>query len=115
MAVSCLDCVNSACCRLEVNVSRDEYSRYKSLGMTDLFETFAEKKIRENPEFAPLKHVIDESTNDDDYAELKKGDDGYCLKLDRETMLCSIYDKRPSVCSWYTNDRCEEIRLICLQ
>ncbi len=45
----------------------------------------------------------------------KKGDDGYCLKLDRETMLCSIYDNRPSVCSWYTNDRCEEIRLICLQ
>lgn len=25
-------------------------------------------------------------------------DDGWCAALDRETMLCSIYDKRPWIC-----------------
>lgn len=25
-------------------------------------------------------------------------DDGWCAALDRETMLCTIYDKRPWVC-----------------
>jgi len=25
-------------------------------------------------------------------------DDGWCAALDRETMLCGIYEKRPSIC-----------------
>lgn len=25
-------------------------------------------------------------------------DDGWCAALDRETLMCTIYDKRPSVC-----------------
>jgi len=25
-------------------------------------------------------------------------DDGWCAALDRDTMLCSIYDKRPLIC-----------------
>ena len=25
-------------------------------------------------------------------------DDGWCAALDRNTMLCSIYDKRPQIC-----------------
>lgn len=25
-------------------------------------------------------------------------DDGWCIALDRETLLCRIYDRRPTVC-----------------
>lgn len=112
MAVDCTACRNSACCKLSVCISRDEYKHYVDMGMGHLFETFAEREVKRNPDFLPFKEQIDQSTNDNDYAELIKGDDGYCVKLNRETMLCTIYDIKPHVCSWYTNDKCEEIRLI---
>jgi Fe-S-cluster containining protein len=25
-------------------------------------------------------------------------DDGWCAALDRETLMCAIYDRRPSIC-----------------
>lgn len=33
---------------------------------------------------------------------LEKGDDGLCVHLDRNTYLCTIWDKRPGVCREYT-------------
>lgn len=33
---------------------------------------------------------------------IEKGEDGLCCHLDRETYLCSIWDKRPSVCREYS-------------
>jgi len=30
--------------------------------------------------------------------ELRRGSDGYCMLLDRETLLCTIYDHRPRTC-----------------
>jgi len=41
---------------------------------------------------------------------MKKSDDGYCVMLDRETMLCSIYEDRPEVCRAFKNNKCEKIR-----
>lgn len=32
---------------------------------------------------------------------LEKGEDGLCKYLDRESYLCSIWDKRPSACRGY--------------
>ena len=28
-------------------------------------------------------------------------DDGWCAALDRDTMLCGVYDRRPAVCRDY--------------
>jgi Fe-S-cluster containining protein len=32
---------------------------------------------------------------------MKREDDGWCVALDRKTMLCSIYDMRPLICREY--------------
>lgn len=29
---------------------------------------------------------------------MAKADDGWCVALDRDSMRCSIYDRRPSIC-----------------
>jgi Fe-S-cluster containining protein len=29
---------------------------------------------------------------------MARGDDGWCAALDRDTMLCTIYERRPGVC-----------------
>jgi Fe-S-cluster containining protein len=29
---------------------------------------------------------------------MARGDDGWCAALDRKTMLCRIYERRPTVC-----------------
>lgn len=31
-----------------------------------------------------------------------KGDDGYCVHLNRETLKCEIWDKRPQACREYS-------------
>ena len=35
------------------------------------------------------------------YFAMKRGKDGWCEALNRETMLCSIYEKRPYICRQY--------------
>ncbi|OIQ20051.1 MAG: hypothetical protein BM556_06065 [Bacteriovorax sp. MedPE-SWde] len=35
------------------------------------------------------------------YTAMKQADDGWCLALDRRTMLCKIYEKRPFICRDY--------------
>ncbi len=30
--------------------------------------------------------------------QMAKGEDGWCVALDRNSMLCSIYEQRPGVC-----------------
>ena len=29
---------------------------------------------------------------------LRSKDDGWCVALDRKTMLCTIYERRPTIC-----------------
>ena len=48
----------------------------------------------------------------DNYAEMKKDDDGYCNLLDKKTMLCSVYEYRPKICKDYSNNKCKKIRLL---
>lgn len=33
---------------------------------------------------------------------LAKGDDGFCVALDRKTSRCTIYDQRPVICRKFT-------------
>ena len=55
---------------------------------------------------------------------MARGDDGWCVALDRNTMLCGIYQQRPAICrsfamggpycrderdKWYREDRYREI------
>ncbi|MBK8524184.1 MAG: YkgJ family cysteine cluster protein [Betaproteobacteria bacterium] len=32
---------------------------------------------------------------------MRRLDDGWCAALDRETLLCTIYERRPNVCREY--------------
>lgn len=36
------------------------------------------------------------------YFAMKRGKDGWCEALNRETMLCTIYEKRPYICREYS-------------
>lgn len=33
---------------------------------------------------------------------IRKGADGYCIHLDRETLQCTIYERRPAICRLYS-------------
>ena len=70
-AVSCSNC-QACCCRLEVLLLTD----------TGVPDHFIE---------------IDKWGG----MTMKRLDDGWCAALDRETMLCTIYEKRPLVCREY--------------
>ena len=65
---SCSTC-RASCCRLEVMLVTD----------TDVPERFVEVDERGGMTMARL-------------------DDGWCAALDRATMRCSIYDRRPLIC-----------------
>ncbi len=51
----------------------------------------------------PEDHIPDWLTDRDDHGmeTMAKGDDGWCVALDRSTHRCTIYDERPSICRKY--------------
>ena len=42
-------------------------------------------------------------TWEDEYglAQMAQGDDGWCIALDRDTLMCTIYQSRPDACRDY--------------
>lgn len=108
--VDCLKCINSACCKLEVSVNRTEYEHFKKLNLHEHFETRTENFLNKNEKYIKHKKYFDEMY-EDDFAILKQKN-GYCSLLDQETMLCTIYEDRPSVCKNYKSERCINIREI---
>lgn len=66
--ISCSTC-NAACCRLEVLLITD----------TDV----------------PARFIATDEWGGQTMLRL---DDGWCAALDRSTMLCTIYEKRPLIC-----------------
>lgn len=46
---------------------------------------------------------------------MRRLDDGWCAALDRSTMLCTIYDKRPLICREFEmgGHECLETRTLC--
>ena len=107
----CLRCVNSACCKLEVDVSKKEYDEL-SKNIKDKFVLSSEAFITEFPIWKNRKNHIDKNLKST-YATIKKMKDGYCYFLNRASMKCSIYEIKPKSCSNYTNNRCKNIRHIC--
>ncbi len=107
--IDCLKCLNSACCRLDVNVDRNEYERFKALGLDDYFTTRSDLFLKNEKRYTKHKEIFDEMYKDN-FAILNKGSDGQCILLDRKTMRCMIYEDRPKVCKDYSSNRCEKIR-----
>ena len=107
----CLKCINSACCKLEVEVDRNEYEKFEKKGLGDYFKTRTEDFLKKNEKYRIQKHYFDEMYKDN-YAKLIKGIDGLCVMLDRKTMLCSIYKDRPKVCKDYKIKSCVNIKNI---
>ncbi len=71
--VSCSTC-KALCCRLEVRLIDDSDDQVPE-EYTEVVEGF--------------------------YTAMKQGEDGWCEALDRKTMLCTIYEKRPYLCREY--------------
>jgi Fe-S-cluster containining protein len=71
--ISCATC-KALCCRLEVRLIDDADDQVPSK-FTEQVDGF--------------------------YMAMKRGEDGWCQALDRDTMLCSIYEKRPYLCRDY--------------
>lgn len=71
--ISCSTC-KALCCRLEVRL------------------------IDDSDDQVPEQYT---ELTEDLYTVMKQGLDGYCLALDRTTMRCSIYEKRPYLCREY--------------
>jgi Fe-S-cluster containining protein len=112
MGVDCLKCINSACCRLVVEVSSDEYKEYEKKGLESNFKTHIDDFLNRFPRLENKKEYLKKHYNDN-YAELNKNKDGFCVLLDEKTKLCSIYEDRPKVCRDYENNRCLKIRELC--
>jgi len=102
-------CVDSACCELDVEVDRTEFQRFKALRLDKYFETRADIFIKKEPRYNGQKEILNKMY-EDNFAVLKKGKDGLCILLDRQTMKCKIYEDRPKVCKDYITDRCAKIR-----
>jgi len=94
-----------------IEVSRSEYESFSE----DVKSTFKKKSdilIDRFPNLVSKKEFFDEMYSEF-YAEMKKDESGYCVNLDQKTMLCSIYENRPSVCGDFKKTRCKDIRELC--
>ena len=109
--MNCLKCINSACCKLEVEVNKTEYNKFWKLDLDKHFDTRTDLFLKENPKYIKQMKTFDEMYKDN-FAILKKGNDGQCVLLDRKTMKCTIYEDRPKVCVDFSNKskRCLNIR-----
>tara|TARA_Y100000592_G_C5299452_1_gene234762 strand:+ start:42 stop:389 length:348 start_codon:yes stop_codon:yes gene_type:complete len=106
----CMVCVAS-CCSLEVEINQEDYLKMKALGLDHGAKKHSSDFIEKNPIYKGKELFFDELYKDN-FARLKKGKDGFCLFLNRETRLCSIYENRPQVCKDFSNNskHCEKIR-----
>lgn len=115
---SCLKCLNSACCKkFDVEVSVKEYLNYdivmqssfikksENQNTIDQCEKMSEKRKKR------FKAFIDRES-EQRFAKLKKDEEGYCVFLNKKSMLCSIYEKRPDVCRNFKEERCGDIRVL---
>lgn len=112
MEVDCLKCVNSACCKLVIEVDKKEYDSLCDKGIKDSFVTHVDKFIEQHPKFESKRKFLAQNYTGN-FAEMKKDSNGLCVNLDKKTMLCYIYENRPKVCRDYKTERCSKIRKIC--
>lgn len=113
MGVDCLKCINSACCKLVVEVSYNEYKEFERKGLQDHFTTHIDTFLKKFPKLEDKREFLKDNYLEN-YAELNKNDNQYCVLLDEKTKLCSIYEDRPKVCRDYKTNRCDKIRKLCI-
>ena len=106
--VDCLKCINSACCKLKVDLNRSEYNQLFKLGLKDKMETYTDIFLKQNAKYERHRSQLDEM-HKDNFAKIKKNDKGNCVLLDKN-MMCTIYENRPKVCRDYKQSRCINIR-----
>ena len=110
---NCLECKSSACCKdLDIKISKKEYYGLKRK-IKKAFILSSDIFFNKNPgkKSRSLRNHLHE-IYENDFAVMKKDKDGYCYFLDRESMLCTVYDDRPPVCKNYLSNRCGSIREI---
>lgn len=106
---NCLECI-STCCKLEVDITYKEYLYFIEMGHDDKIINKLNNFLKNNPLYNCNKKIeFIFNLYKDNYATLKKEDDGYCVFLDRKTRLCTIYEDRPLVCKEFSNQskKCE--------
>jgi Fe-S-cluster containining protein len=108
--VDCKKCVNSGCCKLKIEVSKEEYNELSEVVKKE-FTKHIDSFLEKNPHLKGAAKEI-EGVYHVNYARMNKSDDGYCPFLNRKSMLCSVYEERPQVCKSYSNMKCEKIRLL---
>lgn len=105
--IDCTKCT-AECCRVyEVEITRDEYD-----ALSDHASVITKKSdqfVELFPDFTAKQSLLDKLLSDG-FAILDKGRDGYCQLLDRDTRLCTVYNRRPRACKEYKTDRCGDIR-----
>jgi len=104
----CLNCM-AGCCGLAIILDRNDFNRLSDAGHRDLMVTRTDKLIAKSPRYEPMRDDLDDM-HSQNFAEMKQGDDGLCVALDRKTRLCTIYEDRPKVCADYTTNKCSGIR-----
>lgn len=110
MGVDCLKCKNSGCCKLVIEVNKEEYEslapnvKAEFTKRIDLF-------LKNNDKYRSKKDSLDKMYHSN-YGVMNKAPDGLCTMLDRKTMLCTVYEERPNVCKDYSSNRCEKIRML---
>ena len=109
MKVDCLKCMNSGCCKLAISISKKEYEDLNKEVKKEFVKEIDEF-FKESPEFIGILEERLEEQFKDNYAYMKRSEDGYCTLLDRETMLCSVYEDRPKTCKEYKSNKCSKIR-----
>ena len=113
MGIDCTKCINSACCTLDVELTKKEHDNFVAMGLNEFLIKKSEIAMLENGQPIEMAQKIDWMFERKWYSEIKKGLDGLCVLLNRETMLCSIYENRPKVCQDYENHLCKNIRKLC--
>ena len=110
MKADCLKCLNSGCCKLSIQIDKQEYDNLQPI-VKDQFIKRIDLFLEKSPHLKGLENELEDMYKNN-YAEMKKNADGYCPLLNRETMLCSVYEDRPKTCVNYTSDKCSKIRLM---
>ena len=100
----CTSCISS-CCKLEVDITREEYDHLKVKGYRDKMITLTDTFIKYHPSYYEKQDFLDKMYSDmgNSFAILKRLGDGFCVFLNRKSRMCSIYNDRPSICRNYSN------------
>lgn len=115
--IDCKKCINSACCKLVIELTKEDIKRLESLGYSENIKSNTDIFFSKFPNFKVNKKQI-ENLYKEAYKTTKtagilsKDSSGFCSLLDKKTKLCTIYSERPECCKRYNTNRCKNIRLI---